>query len=108
MPSQSRGTFNCQGISRKHTLLQHLVQNSKIGAIGLQETKLTNRKNFALKNFSVYRKDRANNTPHHGVILLVHEELPATEHQFPTDLQDLAVVAADIRTPEGIVTIVNV
>ena len=84
--------WNCQGKREKKNEILDLVHHHKPSIIGVQETKLWSYCKFTMPNFNMVRADgHFNRTPHGGVALHVHVDIPFTERQVQTDIQAVAI-----------------
>ena len=98
--------WNCRGLRTSAQELQALVQRSRPVAICLQETKLSPDSHFAMRGYSVFRKDLTVSTvAHGGVALAVHHSVPASHIPLRSPLQ---AVAARLHVMHRDVTICSV
>ena len=98
--------WNCRGLRTSAQELQALVQRSRPVAICLQETKLSPDSHFAMRGYSVFRKDlTASTVAHGGVALAVHHSVPASHIPLRSPLQ---AVAARLHVMHRDVTICSV
>ena len=84
--------WNCRGIRANYQDLQAVIRWRNPLIIGLQETKLAPAMRCAVKGYSVFRRDLVSQTiAHGGVLLAVHNSLPARQLPLQTTLQAVAV-----------------
>ena len=88
---QSILQWNCRGLRTSSQELQTLVHRSRPLAICLQETKLSPESHFAMRGYSVFRKELSVSTvAHGGVALLVHHSVPVRHIPLRSSLQAVA------------------
>ena len=98
--------WNCRGLRTSSQELQALVHQNRPLAICLQETKLSPDSHFAMRGYSVFRKDLSVSTvAHGGVALCVHHSVPVRHISLRSSLQ---VVAARAHFMHREVTICSV
>ena len=72
--------WNCRGIRANYQDLQAVIRWRNPLIIGLQETKLAPAMRCAVKGYSVFSRDMVSQTiAHGGVLLAVHNSLPARQ-----------------------------
>lgn len=90
--NQSIVQWNCQGIRNKKNEIQHLINIHKPAIIALQEVKLQNSKQFKVPGYVGYRREgHFNRTPHGGVALYVHQDIPHSTISLNTNIQAIAL-----------------
>ena len=95
--------WNCRGLRANYQDLQAIIRWRNPLVIGLQETKLGPTMRCTVKGFSVFRKDvDTQSIAHGGVLLAVHQSLPA--HQLPLR-SSLQVVAARVHLSHREITV---
>lgn len=94
--------WNANGLQDKIQELTYFLEKYKIDIMLLSETKLTNKIKIKIKNYKVYRKDRSNNTPYGGVVILAKNNIPAAE--IPTNTISMETVAIKISDGHVIIS----
>ena len=86
--------WNCQGIREKKDEILDLVNHHKPSIIGFQETKLWSYCKVSIPNFNVVRRDgHLNRTPHGGVAIYIHSDIPFIEVPLNANIQAIAIQA---------------
>jgi hypothetical protein len=80
--------FNSQSIKNKKALLEHFLATNSIDVCSLNETWLSRKDEFRIRNFKSFRRDRPDNSGKGGVCLLVRQEIQAEEipHQLSSEI----------------------
>ena len=69
--------WNCQGVWEKRDELLELIDNHNSDIVALQKTQLWTNNKFEIAGCSTTKRDgHFNRTPHGGVSILVHNDIP--------------------------------
>ena len=91
--------WNVQGIKHMKNELLDIIQTYKVSILALQETRLTGEYNLKIPRYNlVYKDGHFNRSPHGGVAIYIHSDVPYKEIELNTPLQAVAVeVQTNIR-----------
>lgn len=76
--------WNSDGIRTKKSLLKDFLSRHKIDIACLTETHLTERENFSMPGYSVYRFNRNSITASGGAAILIKRRIQHNEIYLPT------------------------
>lgn len=86
--------WNCQGIRNKKDEILEMIERQQINVLAIQETKLWNNCDFTISGYNSFRKDgHYNRSPHGGVAIFLHQDIPHEEITLVTEHQAVAVRA---------------
>lgn len=86
--------WNCQGIREKRDEILEMIETQHINVLAFQETKLWNYCDLNITGFNCFRCDgHFNRTPHGGVAIYLHQDIPYEEIVLTTQHQAVAVRA---------------
>ena len=83
--------WNCNGVNSRIAELKNYIHYNSPSIICLQETKLTDKKQFKLINYSIVRKDRPSSKNGGGTLIAIKNDIPFVQIPTPVNSEATAI-----------------
>ena len=83
--------WNCNGVNSRIAELKNYIHYNSPSIICLQETKLTDKKQFKLINYSIVRKDRPSSKNGGGTLIAIKNDIPFVQIPTPVNYEATAI-----------------